>query len=68
MPFTEEDRQEFKEIFHKLRTSFEESLENHRILPRSITHNGEKVGLRLTLYELGEEASKEGDYDDAQQC
>ena len=53
--FTLEDRQELCELFENLKTSVESTLDNDKVLPSSITFNGENVGMTLQLRKFHKE-------------
>lgn len=60
--FTPEDRQELCELFENLKQSVEATLDNDKVLPASITFNGENVGITLKLRKL-EPGKKAEDYE-----
>ena len=52
MAFSETDREELRDIFSRLSESVQQTLENDRVLPASVTHNGEAVGIKINFYKL----------------
>ena len=50
--YTEDEREELIETFRKLKVSVDDCLENHKVMPASITHNGEKVGITIEFRKI----------------
>lgn len=48
--FTESDREEFKEVFAQMQLEVLETLLHHKVLPGTITYNGEKVGIQVSFH------------------
>ena len=52
--FTESDREEFKEVFAQMQLEVLETLLHHKVLPGTITYNGEKVGIQVSFHKCSD--------------
>ena len=49
---TDKDREELLKLFNKLQPEVVDCLDNHNVIPSSITHNEETVGITIEFRKI----------------